>query len=352
MDLRPSVERRLRETVARLDFDAPDFTFSRLLAAGERIAELSEANSASTFAYLLRSAVQEFANQPYQDLPVIYPNFVTEVNSRRRSEVYGGLYRGNMPRETDAGEEFQDQSFKGFEREIVNVKFGHIETFERELFDDDQTGQVRQRAANLGEGFRIFEEIFVLSRLFGLTRTEEGVQVTPSSYNATGGGPFTTTIGNRPATYARLNATTLEAAHVAARSITDPVGRKFLSIPNQLIVSPIDEFAAYTLVNSPNQGNLTSSATAMMVNPLQGRYTVFSSPFIPSKAWMLGDPKRGFVFQRRDPLEIVQENPASGRSFLAEVYAFRARSRFNADWIEPRYVFLGNDGTGTASTFG
>ena len=344
--MRRATEIRLREAAAKIDYNAPTFSFGRLQVAAERLADLHEANSESTFGYLLRSAVQEFANDPYHDLPVIYPNFVTEVGSKRRSEIYGGLYRPNLPRQVDAGEKFQDTAFKGFEREIANKKFGHIETFERELFDDDQTGQVRARAANLGEGFRVFEEIYVLSRLFGLARTEEGVDVDASTYNS--GSPFTTTIGNRPTTYGRLSATTLADAHVAQRRMRDPLGRKFLVTPVVLICSPEDEFLAWTLLNSPQQAFTTSGATSHMVNPLQGRYTPYASPFVPAYAWMIGDPKKGFVFQRRSPLEIVQENPQSGHSFIQEVYAFRGRERFEADWVEPRFVYLGNDGTVTS----
>jgi hypothetical protein len=298
----------LREAAKRIDFESPSLSFRRIREAANRLADLHEANSESTFAWLLRSAVQEFSNRVYTDMPVIYPNFVTEVTSRRRSEVYGGLYRPNLPNQVDAGEKFRDTSFKGFERELVNYK-----------------------------------EIFVISRLFGLERTEEGVDVPASTYN--GGTVFSTTIGNRPTSFARLSDTTLEAAHVAARSITDPLGRKFLHTPKVLIVSPIDEFAAFRLINSPAMPTTSAGTFSAMVNPLQGRYTVFSSPFVPSKAWLVGDPKRGFVFQRRDPLEIIQENPASGQSFIQEVYAFRGRERFNADWIEPRFAYLGNDGS-------
>lgn len=344
--MRSLVVRKLNEVAARVDYDAPTFSFRRMREAAERIADLYEANAVSTFGYLLRSAVQEFANDVYNDLPVIYPNFVTEINSRRRSEVYGGLYRPALPRQTDAGEKFQETTFKGFERELVNYKHGHVEKFERELFDDDQTGQVRVRAANLGEGFRIYEEIYVLKRLFNNTNavsSEEGVDVPPSTYNS--GVPFTTAIGNRPATYGVLNATTLEAAHVAGRSIRDPLNRKFLVIPRVLITSVRDEFKAWTLLNSPNQAWNNSGAYSNMVNPLQGRYTPYASPFVPDYAWMIGDPQRGFVFQRRDPLEITQEDVQSGDSFRMEVYAFRARERFEADWIEPRFCYLGNDGT-------
>jgi hypothetical protein len=339
-------ERALQEAAGRIDWQHPGLSFRRLREAAERIAELHETNSVTTFGWLLRSAVQEFANQVYGDLAVIYPNLVTEIQSRRRSEVYGGLYRGSMPRLTDAGEKFQDTTFKGFERELVNYKFGHIETFERELFDDDQTGQIRSRAGNLGENFRTFEEIYVLSRLFGAARSEEGVDVPQSTYNS--GNVFTTAIGNRPTSFGLLANATLESAHTSMRRMVDPIGRKFLVNPTVLLVSPEDEFNALRMLNSTIMAMTATSANAGLINPLAGRYTVYSSPFIRARAWLLGDFKRGFVFQRRDPLEIVQENPNSGMGFEQEIYAFRARERFEADWIEPRVAWLGNDGSVTS----
>jgi phage major head subunit gpT-like protein len=351
--MNPKATAALLEAASKIDFKSPSLSFRALREAAVRISELHEANTESSFGFLLRSAVQEFANDVYKDLPVSYPNFVTEVTSKRRSEIYGGLYRPNLPRQVDAGEKFQDQSFKGFERELVNYKFGHIETFERELFDDDQTGQVRSRSANLGEGFRLFEEIYVMTRLFGVAATQDGIDVSASSYqNAGVTGTFTVAIGNRPAAFGRLSAATLEAAIIAMMSQTDPTGRKFLVTPTMLLVNPIDLFEAKRLMNSPASAyNQTLSApgvagmAAGMINPLQGMLTVYSSPYVPAKAWMIGDPKKGFVFQRRDPLEIIQENPQSGQSFIQEVYAFRARERFECDWIEPRFAYVGDDGS-------
>lgn len=352
--LRPSAERQLREVAAQIDYLSPQFSFRALRETAERVAELIETNAASSFGYLLRGAIQEFANDVYKDLPVVYPNFVTEVTSRRASEVYGGLYRTPLPKHVDAGEKFQDTAFKGFERELKNHKFGHVETFERELFDDDQTGQVRSRASNIGEGFRIFEEIYVVSRLFAAARTEEDVDVPASTYDS--GSVFTTGIGNRPNSFVRLSQAGLEAAHIAMRKMKDPLGRKFLVVPSVLITSPEDELEAVRILNSPLMANVVNgsdsqgspTASAMRVNPMQGKYTPYSSPFVKSYAWMIGDPKRGFVFQRRDPMEVTQENPASGLSFAQEVYAFRARSRFEADWVEPRFAYLGNDGSVTS----
>jgi hypothetical protein len=343
--MKPSQEQALREAAAAIDFLAPTFSFRALRTVANEMAELVEANAESSYGFLLRGAIQEFSNDAYQDHPVIYPGLVTPVDSAKLSELYGGLYRSNLPSETDAGEEFQESNFKGFEREIRNKKFGRIEKFERELFDDDQTGQVRRRAGEMGEGYRTFEEIYILNRLFGLATTSEGVNVPASTYGS--GTVFSTAIGNRPTTFTLLSQTELELAHVALRGLTDPTGRKFVVIPRVLITSHVDELEAARILGSPLMSN-TADAVGLRVNPLQGKYTPYSSPFLPSRAWAVGDPKKGFVLQRRSPIEVTQENPGSGDSFKKEVYAFRIRSRWEADWVEPRFLYLGNDGTVTS----
>lgn len=345
--MKPSQEKALREVIDQIDFLDPGFSFESLREAAEKVSELTEANAETSYGYLLRGAVQEFANDAYTDHPVIYPNLVAMVDSTKRTEVYGGLYRSTLPSEVEVGEEFQESNFKGFEREIRNRKFGRVEKFERELFDDDQTGQVRRRAGDMGEGYRTFEEIYVVNRLFGLARTDEGVDVPASTYGS--GTVFSTAIGNRPGSFARLSQSTLEAAHVAIRKIVDPVGRKFVVVPRILVTSVDDELEAKRILGSPQMANYSSDSTAgpmaMRINPLYGVYTPFSTPFVKTNAWGVGDPKRGFVFQRRDPIEIRQEDPGAGDSFKKEVYAYRIRSRWEADWVEPRFFYVGDDGT-------
>jgi hypothetical protein len=313
----------------------------------EQTAELIEANVESSYGYLLRGAVQEFATESYQDHPVIYPNLVTPIGSTKLTEVYGGLYRSALPSETDAGEEFQETNFKGFERELRNKKFGRIERFERELFDDDQTGQVRQRAGMMGEGYRTFEEIYVLNRIFNTARTEEGVDVPASTYGS--GTVFSTTIGNRPSSFARFSQSKLEEAHIGIRKITDPVGRKFVVVPRVVVSSVDDELEVKRTLGSPLMPAAgtaaTADATALRINPLAGAYTPYSSTFVKQYAWGVGDPRKGFVMQRRDPVEVQQETPGSGDSFKKEIVAFRIRSRWEADWVEPRFFWLGNDGS-------
>jgi hypothetical protein len=336
---------------------SPELSFRRLRESVYRhAARLREANAESAFGQLLRAGIQTYAINAYQTVPVVYPDLVTEVASRRFQEFYAPLFRPNLPKRVDRGQEFQDNPVVGLDRHLTNQKFGMIESFERELFDDDQTGQIKNRASQMGENFKIMEEIYVIGKIIGAGFTVQGVQVDPDvtfsdTFTGTGNGTYNTAPkNNRPLTFGRLNQPNLESADISLMNIVDPLGNKFLVAPNTLLVSPADKFVGAKLLNSTLQpsvptANAGDTGYVMTVNPLQGLYKLLVSRFMVSKAWILGDPKKCLVFQRRDPLEIVQENPASGVSFSAEVYRFKSRSRFEVGMIDSRFLFLGDDGT-------
>ena len=349
---------------ARINWFDPSLSFRRLReSAYNQAARLREANAESMFGQLLRAGIQTFAINSYNTVPVVYPDLVTEVTSRRYQEYYAPLFRPNLPKKVDRGQEFQDNPVLGLDRVLTNFKFGMLESFERELFDDDQTGQIKNRASQMGENFKIMEEIYVIGKVIGSGFTVQGVQVDPDvtagdtvPAGFAGTGTYNTSKGNVPftvassVTFGRLNQPNLESADIALMNITDDLGNKFLVSPNTLLASPIDKFVGAKLLNSTLQpsvptANAGDTGYVMTINPLQGLYKLLISRFMPSKAWILGDPKKCVVFQRRDPLEIVQENPASGASFSMEVYRFKSRSRFEVGMIDSRFMFEGDDGS-------
>jgi len=347
------------QAATKIDWFSPELSFKRLReSVYNQAARLREANAESAFGQLLRAGIQTYAINSYNTVPVIYPDLVTEVSSRRFQEFYAPLFRPNLPKRVDRGQEFQDNPVVGLDRHLTNQKFGMIESFERELFDDDQTGQIKNRASQMGENFKIMEEIYVIGKALGSGFTVQGVTVDPDvtagdtvASGGTGTGSYNTNPkANRPTTFVRLSQANLETADIALMNITDPLGNKFLVSPNSLVVSPIDKFVGAKLLNSTLQPSVPAASTdstgyVNTVNPLQGLYKLLVSRFMTSKAWLLGDPKKCLVFQRRDPLEILQENPASGQSFSMEVYRFKSRSRFEVGMIDSRFMWLGDDGT-------
>jgi len=65
-----------------------------------------------------------------------------------------------------------------------------------------------------------------------------------------------------------------------------------------------------------------------------------------SGAWYIVDStKPFFILQMRQPVAIEQEATNAGESFNRDIYRFKASSRMNADWVDPRFAWQGNDGS-------
>ena len=295
---------------------------------------LREANVSSSLGQLFRYGIQHFMFDAYKSVPVVYPDWVQVRPSANRQEWYAPLYGAEIPEEVAPGGKFNDSQVKGLDTVLINKKAGRILGIQRELFDDDQTGQIIQRASKLGERMRYREEFDVVTALRA--------------------GPYSTALGNTPSSPAVLKQAGLEAADIALQSIRDPLGNRMLVTPSVLVCGSSDKFNAAKLLNSSlqpsvpgasgeNIGNAASQGTGwtMTINPLQGLYQLSVSRFLGINDWFLMEPRTSFPFQERDPLENVQENPQSGASFERDEYRWRVRRRYQTALIESRYVYAG-----------
>ncbi len=354
----------------KIDWEDQSLSFRDLREyAVKNYRALKEANPSSAFGQLLRAGIQQIANGWYDRTEVTYPKYVVETASDKRQEFYAPLFGSDLPHETGQGEEYTRQEVIGLDRELINRKFMGGETFTRELFDDDQTGQIRQRASNLGKGSKVWEEIYVASRMRGTATNFQGRAIAASTFtteNADGTAittPFDENLyatgeGNRPAAFVQLAAAPLKVAYEALQNAKDPLGIKILNDINILLVSPFDTLNSKMLANSgyypgvPGTGAQTASTAASGSltgsfgdNIFKGLFNIEVNRYLDQGQWFLGDAKQGPVFQRRDPLEVVQEQPLSGKSFDTDAYRFRSRARWEMDWIDSRFWYMGNDGT-------
>ncbi len=345
--------------------------------------DLREANPAAAFGQLLRAGVQVSVNGWYEHTEVSHPNYVFEATSDKRQEFYAPLWGGQFPSETLAGEPYSETTIQGQDIEIIAKKHMGGESFPRELFDDDQTGQIKTRMTKMGEVQRQKEELIVAGRLLGATALTYGnITVAASVYTRTNNvgasvGPFSTSFygtrnsvnyGNRLTTFAQLSMQGLRTSLQALRQAFDPQGVPMAVRPDTLVVSPFDELNARTFLNSalypgtPGLGGQTlggttsgtgvtaGSATGSFAdNMLKGMLTIQSNVYLPTGAWNVGCKGKGLCFQRRDPLEVVQEVPNSGESFNTDTIRYRTRNRYAAEWIDSSFWFQGNDGTATVT---
>jgi phage major head subunit gpT-like protein len=356
-NLRDTILKEARFDVSKLPWDDESLSLKKLKENVVKItnSNLREANSETVFGALLRYGVQNYMFDAYKSLTdFMYTDIVQTRTSRNRQEWYAPLYGVEIPQDVPLGGKFEDSRLAGLDVEVVNKKVGRILSFERELVDDDQTGQIAQKAQELGERMRYKEEADVLGvDVFTLATLGRGL-------TGVAGVSYTSTIGNKSASgFATLSQPTLETADIALMNMVDPLGNRIMVRPSILVVSPADKFNAAKLLNStlqpsvPGTANYGSGATqsaqfqagltgwTMTVNPLMNLYTLRVSRFLPSGYWYLIDP-RSIVFQDRDPLELMMEARDSGRSFERDEYRYRVRRRYQTAVLEYRFIFAGN----------
>lgn len=350
--LKESIARTTKVDMEKFDalLESDSFSFRKLRSnLQESEAKLTEANAESAFGQLLRYGVQHFMFDAYKSVTdFVYPDLVSSRPSSNRQEWYAPLFGVEIPRDIPTGGQFEDSKVSGLDVEVVNKKVGRMFTVERELIDDDQTGQIQMRAGQLGERLRYKEEADVMGvDVFTLVQAGRGITgVAATSY--------TVAIGNRPAAFANLTQAGLIAGDIALHNMLDPLGNRILVKPSLLLVSPADKFNAAMLLQSSLQpavpgsaGQTLSTASSGLtgytgtINPLQGLYNLKVSRFLPANNWFLMEPKTSIVFQERDPLELMMENRDSGKSFERDEYRWRIRRRYATAVIEYRYIFCG-----------
>ena len=357
----------LSEADVRETFSQPGFSIRQLrMNILEDAAEgnLREGTAETSWGQLLRVGVQSLASDyfAWAGTETIFQDIVQEMPSNKAMEFYAPMYGGQLPKPVERSGRYASSYFKGTDSMMVNEKFGRLYEFEKELWEDDKTGQIKQRAADIGQGMRIVQEMWFTAKLTGATQTfAEDICVPAPAIVAT---PYSVAIGNKAASAGtRLSQAALEAASVAMLKIRDPLNNLLLTKMDTLVVSVDDMFNAAKLINSTLQpsvpgtalqalGGTTVSGTATSqgvlggqtgwtntINPLYGLYKLKVSRYAPQYFWALLQAKKGIIYQNRSPLEIIQENPASGDSFNRDVLIFKSSARWAMDFIQGSNLF-------------
>ena len=361
-------------------WSADDFSGKKFIHAAETaVKKLKEASPETSLAFLLRKGVQTLANDWYILVPREWQEYAGINSSDAVAEWYAPLYGSVVAGRVARGDRFPEGRIIGEDSVLVNYKFGLIESFDRELFDDDQTGQIRQRAQRLGQSMGITENVYAARRFIGTASTYANLVVPASNYSTIDINgtaitvPFSATLhgtyGNRPSVFVALGLNPLKQGWSDLLNALDPLQNKIIVNPNTLLHSSMDALHAPMLVSPPAgvpyypavigaTGQTASSAGAGFpggvfgANPFMGLgIKPVLARFLPDWAWGIGERAKGFIFQERDPLEVIQEQPASGAAFETDAFRFRSRRRFEADWVGggSRFWWLGNDGSVSGS---
>lgn len=331
--------------------------------------ELKEADSASAFLQFLRAGVQSITNSMYQATPTTYEDWVTVVQSTKDTELYAPNQGVAFPRQVGPNEFYPEVGVAALDIALKNYKFGDIYALEYELAEDDQTGSFQRQASLMGEYMKVLVEVWVMGKLASVSNaqyidlkipTSETKPSNESTY------PWSTALvgggANRPSSYTVLTQAGVQAGFIGLMNQKNLQGIKMMVNPNRLLIGPTQTFDASVLLNSAYYPSGAASAGAVggafAINPIKGIADLTVSRFMfkndgtvagDSKAWyLMDDSKPWFILQLREAMSVIQEVPNSGASFNQDVVRFKARSRMNADFIDPRFAWQGNNGSVTS----
>jgi len=361
--LRESIKRDLGVDIADpKQFPVMDPGFSWKTAKSK----LREAESATTQVQLLRAGLQTAVNSLYETVDVTYADWAHTLTSSKMEELYAPLQAIAFPQMIAEGEIYPEApGMAGLDIKLRNKKAGQLFAVSKELLDDDQSGQVLKMSSLMGEYCHQLVEVWAYGKLASVAgMSYGGVQVPVSETKPADEATYpwsTALVGGgktRPASYGALNQGNIQAGIVALMNQLNLLGLKMSVKPNRLIISPHYRFDSAVLANSsyyPTGATAGATGGAFSINPLQGLFDITTSRFMfdqngsvnaDSKAWYLvDDSKPAFVVQMRTPCEVSVENPQSGRSFDSDTIRFKATTRFNADFIDPRFFWAGSNGS-------
>ena len=353
--------------IDKADFEGGEFSVKAFREGAYSLANrLKETNAEGLWNQLLRAGINNIAQNWYQILESEHEKVFQTVPSTHSVELYAPVHRAGTPRRVERGEQFPEVTIQGMDIQLKNYKFGAITVIEREMIDDDQTGQLKMRAMDMGEQMRTIEDVWAFTRLCNAASVVYGGDAIPLSETkpaneanwpyATSSAPLIGGGYNRPVTFLQVTEPNIQVAHIALRRMKDLNGNYLVVNPSVIVIAPENEFPVRTFLNSEwypstsamatgGSGGATGLGTTFAKNVMQGIYDLVVSQFVPPKACWIGEAGKGWIFQQRDPLEVTAENPQSGPAFTQDEFRFKARGRWNPDVVDPRFGFLLNDGT-------
>lgn len=364
----------LRESIqARLGFDISDKdafpVHSRKFSWGKVKRELAtnfkEADSASSFVQLLRAGIQTMVNGMYETVPTTFEEWAHVVQSSKDTELYAPLQGISFPSEVGRQEAYQESAAAGLDLKLQNRKYGQLFAVEEELLKDDQTGEFQKQTKLLGQYLKLVLEVLAYGKLSGVAGAYSNLSFpaseTKPSYE--GAWPYSTALkgggANKPAAFGTFNQANIQGGFIGLMNQLNILGLKMAVQPNRLIIGPKYRFDAAVLLHSAYYPSGAAAAGntggAFAVNPIEGIAALTVSRYLfdqtgkadgSSKAWyLLDDSVPAFLIQVREAASVVQEAANAGAAFERDVIRFKGRTRCNADFIEPRMFWQGNDGS-------
>lgn len=250
----------------------------------------------------------------------IWKQIAMPINSKNASEKYAFL--GSVPSLREFKDERVPGTLSGFSYAIDNKKWESTLNVDRDLIEDDRTGEIMMAVMSLAtKAAQHYTKLTCATFKLGFsTAIYDGANFFSASH----------TLGsNYLGTSKDLNGTNADAAELLLAGQVDDKGDALGYRGTHLIVGPYNRAAANALVNVPT---LTGGAA----NPYYKRYEIVELPYlaVTDKQWAIADLSEGllpFIMQIRVPINLVSKNDLnSDLAYDKDIFSWGTRARHNA----------------------
>lgn len=326
-----------------------------------------EAQTGSSWPQLLRAGVQVAFNNLVENYTgTVYEQWAHTISSDKFTELYAPLHGISFLSERGPLQKFSEAQVAGLDLALNNREFGEILAIDQNLLEDDQTGQLQQLVGDLAEWSELLKEVYCYGKKASLSNASYAGLSIPQSETyptpyVTSSAPFVGGGYNRPLAFGALNQANIQSGIQALMVQKNLLGLIMNVRAQGLLIGPQNRFTAAILMQSTNNGSVPSASPGdpggiFSINPIQSILKIVESRYMfdatsgqasgLSTAWDIVDlTKPWFVVQLRDPGSVIMENPESGESFNRKVQRHRLDIRMNCDFVDPRFIWQGSDGT-------
>lgn len=321
----------IREMLKKKEIRADDFTsFQEIWEACERdqdgyVRSISEAVSSDLFPTITGEIISSKIIEGYESINKVGDQLVTTMGSKMKIANYAGFTAASGPDKVLEGQGYNDSQFEEKFAQISHTKYGRIISVTEEAIHFDQTGQILQRAATIGEKAALYKERLIVEGVQDINNTVfKPAAVATAFYRSTAS-------GDRKINMATSNPFG-EAGLLAIKKVMDAMVDEegdyiMLSVGQLMGLFPVD---LEVRVKQMLQSTLVPEGTENAVNTWKGWFVPLASPYVSAQStstWYIGDFKKDFIWSEVWPLQVFTAKPGHEDEFNRDIKS-KSKVRF------------------------
>ena len=297
-----------------------------LIAMDGRVMHAREAVNSTMFPVATGVLINAMVIDAYNSVPAIGDRLVRVMPSKLKTETIAGFTFAQGPEEVGEGDAYKDSSVGEKYVTTKASKKGRLINVTEETIIHDQTGQIMMRAQAIGEATRIEREKVIIS---GVTGADANVYkpsgVAEALYHSSN---LNLVTSNGLDDWSAIETANIHHYTNVKDDRQGGNGEPILWMPNQLLVTPTNEYTARRIVNATEIRQTTNTNNVTISGNPVPNLEVLVTPFYSGTAtdWFYGSFNRQFFWQEIYPIQTFAQGANSDLAFERDIVArFKVR---------------------------